>query len=151
MATATWAATAAMLVLLATAATAVLASLDREESLARPRFLFRPLAVLVETAVLVVLVETVELVAHGLVTAVTAVLVVPAETVELAELVTRRQVRVFPVARAVLVVMLDLEVPVVLAEMPTAVPTAMVGLAVSAALQVQVGQAAQAVGQQQQT
>ena len=75
----------------------------------------------------------------------------PAEWVELAELVTRRQVRAFPVARAVVVVMLDLEVPAVLAEMPTAVPTAMVGLAVSVALQVQVGQAAQAVGQQQQT
>lgn len=71
----------------------------------------------------------------------------PAEWVELAELVTRRQVRVFPVARAVVVVMLDLEVPVVLAEMPTAVPTAMVGQAVSAAPQAQVGQAAQAVGQ----
>ena len=71
----------------------------------------------------------------------------PAEWVELAELVTRRQVRALPAARAVLVVMLDLEVPVVLAEMPTVVTTAMVGQAVSAAPQAQVGQAVQAVEQ----
>jgi hypothetical protein len=65
VATATWAATAAMLVLLATAATAVSACLDLPEPLARHRFLSRPLAVLVATAVLVVPVETVELVVHG--------------------------------------------------------------------------------------